>query len=70
MPQRITEAKILIVEELCPKCGTGTMKTIGIMTPSNPPTYSHRCDNCNHMETFEDTYPTIKTEDNNKSPFI
>lgn len=56
--EKVAEAKTLIVENVCDKCGKGKMRPHGNSVLSTyPPQYPHICKNCGHMESYSVTYP-------------
>lgn len=60
------EVKTFQVSHKCPVCDTGELKANGMMKPSNPPYYGHKCTNreCKHSEyILGKTYPRIETEE-------
>jgi transposase-like protein len=45
------------VDERCPVCGQGWMRSTGIVLTSNPPLYPHKCTSCNYQQTYSVQYP-------------
>lgn len=57
-----TEAKTLIIEMTCNKCGKGIMQDISgnVVLCTYPPQYLHKCNNCGYEETYNVSYPYQK----------
>lgn len=59
--EKVAEAKVLIVENVCDKCGNGLMKSHkNIAFTVYPPQYPHVCENCGHTENYPFSYPYHK----------
>lgn len=57
------EVKTVKIDYKCPKCLIGYLRPTGVCYPMNPPSYPHKCNNCDHMESFSGkTYPYISYE--------
>ena len=56
------ELKTIEVDYKCPKCGKGKLRPTGKKLLSHPPKYPHKCTECDHKETFINTYPYIDYE--------
>ena len=58
MAELVAEAKTLIVEMKCEKCGKGLMKPFGNTVLSTyPPRFPHKCNYCGNIENFLIQYP-------------
>lgn len=56
--EKVANARVVIVENICDKCGNGKMKPHGnSVLATYPPQYPHVCENCGHMENYPFTYP-------------
>lgn len=54
--EMVAEAKILVVHQVCEKCGEGIMQ----YDPKNQglfQEYPHKCDKCGHSEDYPARYP-------------
>lgn len=59
--ERVAEAKTLIVENVCDKCGKGKMRpNENYILATYPSQYPHTCENCGHTETYPVMYPYHK----------
>jgi hypothetical protein len=58
-----TEVNTILVEKICDKCEKGKMVATGKKLLSFPPLYVHKCNFCDHEETFRDIiYPHYEYE--------
>jgi hypothetical protein len=56
--EMVAEAKTLIVEMVCDKCGEGKMiPSGGEILCSNPPLFPHICNKCGNEENYKIRYP-------------
>lgn len=56
--EKVAEAKVLIAENVCDKCGKGRMRPHGFgELLSYPPQQPHVCENCGHVENYAVVYP-------------
>lgn len=39
------------------ECIVGFMRPTGVSLLSHPPKYEHKCNNCGHIDAFENQYP-------------
>ncbi len=62
MPERTYEVKTVGVDYECDACHAGTMQQTGIMLPSDPPWWRHKCSNCGLVEDLRQKYPTVRWE--------
>jgi len=58
MPE-IRTVESMQVDERCNQCLHGYMRPTGIVLISNPPQYPHKCNKCNHTQTYGVQYPYI-----------
>ena len=57
------EVKTFEVDFKCPKCGAGYLRPTGIVCDNNPPTYPHKCTNCNYNKVIKGhKYPYLVYE--------
>ena len=69
MPVVETEIKIKDIKQIeykCDSCNIGNMRPTGIMLPSYPPKYPHKCTFCDNTITLNDTYPKTHITVKNK----
>lgn len=53
--------KVYEINYRCEECGIGCLERSGPMLLSNPPQYTHVCNNCGDTKTFKNKYyPHIK----------
>lgn len=56
--EMVAEAKVLIVNQVCDKCGEGSMQRDGNeVYMSYPPLYPHKCDKCGYKANYNNSYP-------------
>lgn len=56
--EKVANARVIVVENVCDKCGKGTMKLHGnTVLLTHPAQYPHICENCGHTENYPFTYP-------------
>jgi len=60
MPEVLHTVQAIEVEYICDYCQKGSMKSINIMLPVDPPLYKHQCDNCNQQQNLHHVYPTFR----------
>lgn len=51
------EVKIIMVYQMCDKCGEGYMEPRDIVLTSYPPLYPHMCTKCGYSENYTKRYP-------------
>ena len=57
------EVRTFEVDYKCPKCSTGYLRPIGIVCDNNPPTYPHKCNNCDYSKVMKGhKYPYLVYE--------
>ena len=57
------EVRTFKVDFKCPKCGAGYLRPTGIVCDNNPPTYPHKCTNCNYNKVIKGhKYPYLVYE--------
>lgn len=57
MTETRVPVQVVMVDRTCEKCGTGLMRPTGMMLPSQPPWYVHRCNGCDAHANFNVSYP-------------
>ena len=63
MAEKISDAKVVLVNYICDECGEGVMRRVGdIMFMSNPPKFYHECTNCGVGVYFDRYYPYERFE--------
>ena len=62
MAERLFAVYPFGVECVCNECNEGRMIPTGMMLPSNPPQYPHKCskEECGAEQNFTEKYPTIR----------
>lgn len=62
MAEKVCECKVLMVHNVCEKCGIGLMlpQDNGCVLSTYPPTYPHKCDKCGNEEHYHIRYPYQK----------
>lgn len=56
--EKVANARVVIVEMICDKCGKGKMRTHGnTVLYTYPPQYPHICESCGNTENYPFTYP-------------
>lgn len=55
--EMVAEAKILIVHQVCDKCGEGIMEYDPKQQELFQKGYPHKCDKCGHSEEYPVRYP-------------
>lgn len=63
MPKINKEIIITNSEEIdykCDNCNIGYMRQTGIMLPSCPPKYPHKCTFCNDVQNLDQIYPKVQ----------
>ena len=59
--EMVAEAKTLVVDMVCDKCGKGRMVPHGNITlTSYPEQYPHKCENCGYTANYDVRYPYHK----------
>lgn len=58
MPELEFQAEVVLVEQVCDKCGCGLMKRVGSIMLTDPPKFPHKCESCDHIDNFTTSYPT------------
>lgn len=58
--EREVDVKAVRVHQMCEECEDGELKATGVTYMTSPPRYEHRCNKCNHKETFRKIYPAIE----------
>lgn len=43
----------------CPSCDNGYMRPNGIVKPTTPPWFTHKCTQCDHTQDYGVRYPHI-----------
>ena len=57
------EVKTFEVDFKCPKCNIGYLRPTGIVCDNNPPTYPHKCNNCDYSKVMKGhKYPYLVYE--------
>jgi hypothetical protein len=57
------EVRTFEVDYKCPKCDVGYLRPTGIVCDNNPPTYPHKCTNCDYNKVIKDhKYPYLVYE--------
>jgi hypothetical protein len=57
------EVRTFEVDYRCPKCSAGYLRPTGIVCDNNPPTYPHKCTNCDYSKVIKDhKYPYLVYE--------
>ena len=59
--EKVANARIIQVENVCDGCGIGLMRPTGEMFDCRPPVFIHRCENCGRTAGFNVKYPLFKT---------
>lgn len=62
MSERIYEARTVIVDYICDDCNIGVMEQTGVMLPTDPPKWPHKCNHCGKTDVFWQKYPAIRYE--------
>jgi DNA polymerase III alpha subunit (gram-positive type) len=58
MPENRKNVSIIEVHYTCDECGVGELLPTGVVFPTYPMRYEHKCDHCGAKETFSGrTYP-------------
>lgn len=55
--EMVAEAKILVVHQVCDKCGKGIMEFDAESAQMNHIYYPHKCDKCGYVEDYTVKYP-------------
>lgn len=59
MTQVSKPVQMVVIDEVCDKCGKGMMRPTGSTdTMSDPMVYGHKCTECDHTEQYQVQYPT------------
>jgi len=60
-----TEVKVYKIDYVCDECKDGFLLPTGVMLPTCPAQYPHKCSNslCNRQITFRNQYPRIVYDD-------
>ena len=62
----MTERKYAVltvgVDYYCDECDFGVMVQTGIMLPTDPPRWRHKCNHCGNISDLWDKYPTVRWE--------
>ena len=56
MPEFERRVKVYEIKYVCDECGLGNMERNGSVLMSDPPQYTHVCDNCGVFKTFRNVY--------------
>lgn len=59
MPQTEFSVVMVRIDFICDACGNGHMRPTGIMLASDLPKWTHACNSCGSIGTFDNTYPNI-----------
>jgi hypothetical protein len=62
MSERRFEVKPVGVDYVCDVCNTGLMVQVGLMLPTDPPQWKHKCSNCGDTKDFFAKYPDLRFE--------
>jgi transposase-like protein len=49
--------KHITIKKKCPSCKDGEMQRTGVCYTSYPALYGHKCDKCDKMGSYKNTYP-------------
>ena len=55
----IRDVKTKMADERCPVCKIGFLRPTGVVFPTNPPQFPHKCTHCEYGATFPVRYPYI-----------
>lgn len=55
--EMVSEAKVLIVNQVCDKCGEGIMEYDAESAQMNHIGYPHKCDKCGWKSNYQVRYP-------------
>lgn len=55
--EMVAEAKVLIVNQVCDKCGEGIMEYDSEIAQMCHIGYPHKCDKCGYVEDYQVRYP-------------
>lgn len=62
MAEQTYEVRTVGVDYICDECRTGKMEPTGIMLPTYPPRWRHKCSHCNETADLSQQYPTVRYE--------
>lgn len=59
MAEKVFDVVPLMKDQSCDVCGEGFMRPTGMALMSSPAKYEHKCDKCDHTESYLEQYPSV-----------
>ena len=60
MAEKYSELRVYQVDLMCDKCDNEPMVSDGLMLPTSPPKYLHRCCKCGSEAVLFELYPVLR----------